>query len=544
MPPVHVTSIETLVPANAFIYSRTDLRGIITEANEVFAHISGYSVADLIGKPHNVVRHPDMPKAAFADLWKSLKAGRPWRGMVKNRRSDGGFYWVIANVSPIRENGRIVGYQSLRQKPSGEQVQAAAEAYRALCEGAAGLRVEEGQVVHARAAWIQFLLHPSTQIAWASNVALLTAGITAAVLLGGATPLLRIAAGLSLFLSAVGALLVRISTLPRLQRDLDSMAEYLESVLTSGDLTFPFELNQRGRAGVLAHKLALMMSWVQSTVQCIADALCSVDEATSTVINGIREIDAAAGSQNSASASVAAAATELGLTIQEMAHNLKTTENAVTQSGQRAAAGAQLSQQASDHITTLATSIKSASTEVEALGASSAEVGHIAGVIKEIADQTNLLALNASIEAARAGEAGRGFAVVAGEVRNLADRTMKATANIDTLIEKIRGDSDRAIAGMRSGAAEVDHGVSLVSDSQHTLDGINTLMTDAVRMVSEITVSSSQQTEAMNEIGANISHVAAMTEQSVRVVHRTTELMTSLERMMVRVRNAVDQYHA
>jgi aerotaxis receptor len=177
-------------------------------------------------------------------------------------------------------------------------------------------------------------------------------------------------------------------------------------------------------------------------------------------------------------------------------------------------------------------------------GASSAEVGQIAGVIREIADQTNLLALNASIEAARAGEAGRGFAVVAGEVRNLADRTMKATANIDILIEKIRGDSDRAIAGMRSGAAEVDHGVAMVRESQHTLDGINTLMTDAVRMVSEISASSSQQTEAMNEIGGNISHVAAMTEQSVSVVHRTNDLMIFLENMIGRVHNAVAQYHA
>jgi aerotaxis receptor len=541
----HVTNVETVVPADTFIYSQTDLKGKITEANEAFAEISGYTVADLIGKPHSIVRHPDMPRQAFADLWKSLKAGQPWQGMVKNRRSDGGFYWVVANVSPVRENGLIIGFQSLRQKPSREQVRAAAEAYSSIRAGSGALHIEQGQAVRTRAAWAQLLLHPSTQFAWSCYAALLASlTASASALSSSSHPALHSAMWVFLALNAISALMIRFHTLPHLQRDLDGIAGYLENVLSTGDLTCPFNLQPRGRCGTLARKLTLMMSWVQSTVQCVADAVVKVDDATGAVLKGIREIDEAAGSQNVASASVAAAATELGLTIREMAQNLKTTESAVSQSGQRSAQGAGLSQQASERITSLATSIKAAASEVEALGASSAEVGQIAGVIREIADQTNLLALNASIEAARAGEAGRGFAVVAGEVRNLADRTMKATANIDTLIGTIRADSNRAIAGMRAGAAEVDNGVELVRQSQHTLDGINALMTDAVRMVSEISVSSSQQTEAMNEIGGNISHVAAMTEQSVRVVRQTTDLMNFLEGMIGRVHSAVAQYRA
>lgn len=541
----YVTNVETVVPENAFIYSQTDLKGKIVEANDVFAEISGYRVDDLIGQPHNMVRHPDMPQEAFADLWRSLKAGRPWQGIVKNRRSDGGFYWVVANVSPVRDNGRIVGYQSLRQKPTREQIGAAADAYRRIKSGSHALRIEEGQVVRTHAPWIQHVCHPSTQFVWACYAALLATACGFSLLFAGpGHPTLRFAAAITLALNALGALVIRLHTLPRLQSDLDGMATYLESILSTGDLTLPFKLDQRGRSGVVARKLALMMSWVLGTVQCIADAVNKVESATGKVLTGIREIDEAANSQNSASASVAAAATELGLTIREMSDHLKTTENAVAESGRRATEGTGLSQQASERIVSLASSIKAASAEVEALGASSAEVGQIAGVIREIADQTNLLALNASIEAARAGEAGRGFAVVANEVRNLADRTMKATANINSLLEKIKGDSDRAIAGMRSGAGQVDTSVALVHQSQDTLDGINTLMSDAVRMVSEISTASSQQTEAMNEIGGNISHVAAMTEQSVRVVHRTTDLMSFLENMIGRVRNAVAQYQA
>jgi aerotaxis receptor len=307
---VHVTNVETILPENTFIYSRTDLKGFITEANEAFAEISEYTVAELIGKPHNLVRHSDMPKESFADLWKSLKAGRPWQGLVKSRRSDGGFYWVVANVSPVRENRRIVGYQSLRQRPSREQVRAADDAYRLMRTGSRALHVEEGQAVPTRAPWIQFLFHPSTQFGWTSYAALLAAGFGFAFLFSEAPqPWLRISAGLTLALSAFGALTVRLYTLPHLQRDLENMSTYVESVLSSGDLVFPFKLDQHGRAALLARKITLLMSWVQSTVQCVGDAVLKVETATGQVLNGIREIDEAANSQNAASASVAAAAT-------------------------------------------------------------------------------------------------------------------------------------------------------------------------------------------------------------------------------------------
>lgn len=120
-----VTDTETIVPDGVFIYSRTDLRGMIVEANEAVAEISGYRQDRMAGQPHNLVRHPDMPQEAFSDLWRTLKSGRPWRGLVKNRRSDSGFYWMVANGSPVSENGKVIGYQSIRSKPSREQIEAA-----------------------------------------------------------------------------------------------------------------------------------------------------------------------------------------------------------------------------------------------------------------------------------------------------------------------------------------------------------------------------------------------------------------------------------
>jgi aerotaxis receptor len=106
--------VETEVPENELIISRTDLEGRITYANETFCEISGYTQEELLGKSHNIVRHPDMPRAAFEDLWSTLQAGKQWVGIVKNMRKDKGFYWVKAIVSGLYKKGELVEYKSLR----------------------------------------------------------------------------------------------------------------------------------------------------------------------------------------------------------------------------------------------------------------------------------------------------------------------------------------------------------------------------------------------------------------------------------------------
>ncbi|MFN3594352.1 MAG: methyl-accepting chemotaxis protein [Thiobacillaceae bacterium] len=143
-----VTGREIELKEGQNIVSKTDTRGIITYVNKDFVDISGFSESELIGAPHNIVRHPDMPAEAFADLWACLKEGRSWTGMVKNRCKNGDHYWVLANAAPIKENGQVVGYMSVRTKPSREQIEAAAAAYRLFKEGRAqGMRIQDGKVV-------------------------------------------------------------------------------------------------------------------------------------------------------------------------------------------------------------------------------------------------------------------------------------------------------------------------------------------------------------------------------------------------------------
>lgn len=127
---VFVTPVETPYPHGKLIVSRTDTAGVITQCNQSFVDMSGYTEAELIGQPHCILRHPDMPAAAFDDLWKTVQAGRQWNGYVKNLRKDGGHYWVYATVVPNVRDGRIVGFTSVRREPSREKVLAAEAQYR------------------------------------------------------------------------------------------------------------------------------------------------------------------------------------------------------------------------------------------------------------------------------------------------------------------------------------------------------------------------------------------------------------------------------
>lgn len=129
---VYITDRETLFPRGELIVSQTDVAGIITTCNQAFVRMSGYSREELLGAPHSILRHPDMPAVAFADLWKTVNEGRRWHGYVKNLRRDGGFYWVHAVVIPKIRDGQIIGHTSVRREPSRDKVAEAEATYAAL----------------------------------------------------------------------------------------------------------------------------------------------------------------------------------------------------------------------------------------------------------------------------------------------------------------------------------------------------------------------------------------------------------------------------
>ena len=535
-----MTNVETILPDNQFIYSRTDLKGVITEANQAFCDVSGYSREEMVGQPHNMVRHPDMPEAAFKDMWADLKIGRPWRGIVKNRRKDGGFYWVVANASPVRENGQIVGYQSVRSRPSREEIEAATAAYEKINRGSTSLVVIHGHAVYRHSALVKAMTSLRGQTYFLGFL----------VLLLGCIDLSEVVFGLDfgwvhealMGLSIAYAIYFVGFFVPKLSRDLDKMADWTESLLTTGNLKRRLLIRRSDMLGSVVNRMDAFVSSVQATIQGMADTAKHVAESTSEVEAGMHVVHRSAEKQSEATSAAAAAVEEVTVSIGEVAEHARSTKEVALNTGDVSREGAKRSGEACATITELAGTVKESAEKVETLGQRSAEISHIAGEIKEIADQTNLLALNAAIEAARAGEQGRGFAVVADEVRKLAERTGRATQQISSMIELIQHDTQRAVEGMRSGASQVEAGVSLVHSAQDALQKINDEMSDTIQRVNEISHASDEQREAMTLLAQNVEQVASMTEQNVAVVTQTESMVDRLTSIVERMNKSVNQF--
>ncbi len=536
-----VTNDEHFLPDGEFIYSRTDLKGVIVEANEAFARISGYTREEMLGQSHNIVRHPDIPPEAFEDLWRDIKEGHPWRGIVKNRRKDGGYYWVVANVSPVRENGRIVGYQSVRGRPGREEIAAAEAAYRRIRAGDKSIRVEHGRVVRNRPALAQALLSLRTRLVLAGLAGLLPSTLLALGLLSGggvsaaAGALVAVACGLYalFFLTVFG---------PRLMRDIEDTSGWLDQLLRTGDLCTRFQCARSDALGEVGRKADRFVSSVQAMLQGVSDISGQVSRATQDVDAGMRNVEGSARAQNEATSSAAAAIEEVTVSIGEVAANAQRTRDTAVGASTASRNGARVTVSASEAIRSLAGTVNCSAGRVETLDRRSEEISRITGVIREIAEQTNLLALNAAIEAARAGEQGRGFAVVADEVRKLAERTGNATREISATIESIRSETALAVSDMRAGAEQVAQGVGLVDQAAAVLREINQEMDRTSGMVTDISLASGEQQSAMTQLAQNVEKVAIMTEQNIAVVEQTKGTVECLDAVTDRMRKAVMQY--
>ena len=125
-----VTGKEQIYPDHYHLITTTDLTSRITAVNPEFSEVAGFKEDELVGEYHNIIRHPDMPPGAFEDLWNTIRKGDSWKGMVKNRCKNGDHYWVDAFVTPIRRNGEIVEYQSVRCRPSADQIKRAETVYK------------------------------------------------------------------------------------------------------------------------------------------------------------------------------------------------------------------------------------------------------------------------------------------------------------------------------------------------------------------------------------------------------------------------------
>jgi len=517
-----VTNREVTVGKSDNILSTTDLKGRITYINNDFIRISGFDKNELLGEPHNLVRHPDMPPAAFEDLWKTLKSGRSWMGLVKNRCKNGDYYWVDAFATPINRDGQPFEYQSVRSCAEPEAIKRAEAAYKQLMEG------KLPRQVSARRIPLFAKIFSLMVIAVAIVIA---TGITA-----GAAPVPMVAGTLlAAFIAASGAFWF----LRPINRMLKTASEVYESRLMQ--YIYTGDTSELGQIEIALKMLKSELGAVLGRIDDAADQMHHTSEQLSAAVTlttqGVHHSD-------EQTTSVAAAMNELSATAQEVARNTQQAADAAHAASDATSTGQSVISSTIDTINRMATDVEQSSHTIQKLEEDSFQIGKVLDVIRGIAEQTNLLALNAAIEAARAGEQGRGFAVVADEVRTLASRTQQSTLEIQGMIQRLQNGAHEAVAAMERTSGTAKAGVEKVAEARSALSDIATAVQTINDMTVQIASAAEEQHQVVEEINRNITTVTEVNELTVDSMNDTNNISHRLADMSGNLKLIAEQFRA
>jgi len=474
------------------LITTTDLKGAITFMNDAFERISEFSVEECLGKNHNLVRHPDVPAAAFEDLWKHVKAGKPWRGIVKNRCKTGRYYWVDAYVTPIFERGQVCGYESVRKKASPQQIVRAKRLYAALNAGK-GLPGKPWITFGLRA---QFAVCAAVAVIPVVVTGLLTANVLAVLSVACVSAL--VAFGL---FSGVTQDDMRVVELSQTYVN-NPITQYLYTgnYRASGQLEFAMSM--------LSTKISTILTRVKGASEETFTHIVNQKTAISTIHQEIDQL------QHQIEA-MAIAMTELNASIQDISHNASHATQQVEVADSCVQQGQLSVQTAANDIRMLSEEVEAAASTIAQLDQDSVNIGAVVESIEGVANQTNLLALNAAIEAARAGEQGRGFAVVADEVRTLASRTQQSTEEIQTMIAQLQAGTQSAVKTMMHGKERAEANVSNAAELEAVLQQIQAAFRNINDVSNSIDVATREQSMASSEVSQNIDQVNAASQVAV-----------------------------
>lgn len=511
-----VTDKERTFPEEQKLISSTDLKGKIVHCNDAFVEVSGYSHEELIGQPHNLVRHPDMPVEAFESMWKELKAGLPWMGLVKNRCKNGDYYWVSAYVTPVIADGVVVGYESVRTAPSRDQVARAEVVYRGLNDGS-WLRKQRTKKIRQQATLPVVLL------------LMIVAGFQ----INGVNGAIEGAS-----FGAIGVLLFSIARLKRRLRDL--------SVQSSGffndTLAARVYHNRDDAAGQVAMALTSQDARLDTILTRIEDAAQTMSVKTGEGLSKSMSAHSQIEKQQGESQRITDAMREVSNAIEATTKNIHETAVNSVQVQTLVKSGTDLASSTHKAIEALNEITERVTETVRTIESETSRISAAAGVIEDIAEQTNLLALNAAIESARAGEQGRGFAVVADEVRTLAQKTQDTTSDIHRVINDLSVSVSAAVDMAAGGSESAAGGLSKVNEMEVMLKSISCAVDDIATVSDSMAESAKRQAVLTNEMTDQVGNVSELAKGSLSQSTEAASTMQDIGRLSTGLRDLVQRF--